>query len=98
MSIVSSYSAMNGGIEYVPFEYICLYLSVGRMTLERLCVKVSLSYFVFVETINSSCWMLMMSVSGGRSMMAVNPSVAFYRARVRSAGLVSDMVFRSRGG
>ena len=36
-------------------------------------------------------------VSVGQSMMAVNPSVAFSRARVRSSGLVVDMVVRSRG-
>ena len=38
----------------------------------------------------------MMSVSVGQSTMAVNPSVAFWRARVRSSGLVADMVVRSR--
>ena len=38
----------------------------------------------------------MMSVSVGQSMMAVNPSVAFYRARVRPAVLVTDMVVCSR--
>ena len=39
----------------------------------------------------------MISVSVGQSTMAVNPSVAFCRARTRSAGLVADMVVRSRG-
>ena len=37
----------------------------------------------------------MMLVSMGRYTMAVNPSAAFWRARVRSAGLVADMVVRS---
>ena len=39
----------------------------------------------------------MMLVSVDQSTMAVNPSAAFCRARVISAGLVSDMVVRSRG-
>ena len=39
----------------------------------------------------------MMSVSVGRYTMAVNPSIAFCRARVRSDGLVADMVVRSCG-
>ena len=37
----------------------------------------------------------MMSISVGQSTMAVHPSVAFGGARVRSAGLVSNMVDRS---
>ena len=88
---------MTGGVEYTPFDYICLYLYVGRMTPERLCVKVSSSYFVFIKTGNSSCWISMVSVSLGRYMMEVNSSVAFCRARVRSAGLVANMVVHSRG-
>ena len=40
--------------------------------------------------------MSMMSVSVGRSTMAVNPSAVFCRARVRLSGLVADMVVRSR--
>ena len=39
----------------------------------------------------------MMLISVGRSTMTVNPSVAFCRARVRSDGLVADMVVHSRG-
>ena len=39
----------------------------------------------------------MMSVSVGQSTMAVNTSVKFCWERVRSAGLVTDMVVRSRG-
>ena len=41
--------------------------------------------------------MSMMSVSVGQYMMALNPSVAFCRVRVRSTDLVADMVVRSRG-
>ena len=41
--------------------------------------------------------MSMILVSVGQSMMAVKPSVEFCRVRIRSAGLVIDMVFRSRG-
>ena len=41
--------------------------------------------------------MSMILVSVGQSMMALNPSVKFCRARIRSSGLVVDMVFRSRG-
>ena len=37
----------------------------------------------------------MMSVSVHQSTITVNPSVAFCSERVRSAGLVSEMVFRS---
>ena len=37
----------------------------------------------------------MMLVSVGQSMMAVDPSVAFWRARVSSAGLVADMFVHS---
>ena len=37
----------------------------------------------------------MMSVSMGQSTMAVNTSVAFCRSRVRSYGLVADMVVHS---
>ena len=81
----------------MPFDYIFLYLSVGRITLERLCVKVSSLYFVFIKTVKISCQMLMMSVSVGRSTMVVNTSPAFCRARVRSTGLVDDMVVSSRG-
>ena len=39
----------------------------------------------------------MILVSVDQSTMAVNPSVAFYRARVRSSGLVASMVILSRG-
>ena len=83
---------MTGGIEYAPFEYICSYLFVARMTLERLCAKVSSSYFVFIKTGDSSCQILMISVSVGQYTMAINPFVAFWRARVESAGLVANMV------
>ena len=83
---------MNGRSEYAPLEYICSYLYVGRMTPERLWVKLSSSYFVFIKTGKSSCRTSMMSVSVGIYTMAVNPSVAFCRARVRSDGLVDDMV------
>ena len=38
----------------------------------------------------------MMTVSVSQSTMAVNPSVAFWRERVRFYGLVSNMVVRSR--
>ena len=38
----------------------------------------------------------MMSVSMGRSMMSVNPSVALWKERVRSDGLVANMFVRSR--
>ena len=41
--------------------------------------------------------MSMIWVSIGQSMMALNPSVTFSRATVRSAGLVVNMVVRSRG-
>ena len=95
---MSSYSVMTGSIEYVPFEYIYSYLSIGGMTPESLWVKVSLSYFVFVKTGNCNCWMSMISVSLGQSMIAVNPSAAFCRARVRSAGLAANMVVRSHIG
>ena len=88
---------MTGGMEYATFEYIRSYLSVGIMTPERLCVKVSSSYFVFSKTGNS-CRMLMMFVSVGQSTMAVNPSVALFRARVRSAGLVANMFVCSSAG
>ena len=88
---------MTGGVEYTPFDYICLYLYVGRMTPERLCVKVSSSYFVFIKTGKSSCRVPIMSASVGRYTMAVNPSVAYCMARVRSAGLVANMVVRSHG-
>ena len=37
----------------------------------------------------------MMSVSVGRSTMAVNPSVAFWRVRVRSSGFFAKIVVRS---
>ena len=37
----------------------------------------------------------MISISVGQSTMAVNPSVAFWGAKVRPAGLVSNMVARS---
>ena len=37
----------------------------------------------------------MISVSVGRSTMGVNTFVAFWRARVRSSGLVADMAVRS---
>ena len=56
---------MTGSIEYVPFEYIYSYLSIGGMTPESLWVKVSLSYFVFIKTVKSSFQMSMMSVSVG---------------------------------
>ena len=88
---------MNGGIEYAPLDYICSYLSVGRMTPERLCVKVRLSYSVLIKTVKRSCWVLMMSVSVGRSAMAVNPSGAFCSSRVKFARLVADMVVCSCG-
>ena len=88
---------MTGGIEYAPFEYICPYLYVGRMNPKRLCVKISSSYFFFIKAGNSICRMLMILVSVGRSKMAVNPSVSFFRGRVRSTGLVANMVVRSRG-
>ena len=39
----------------------------------------------------------MMLVSVGRSTIAVNPPIHFYRAMVRSSGLFDDMVVRSRG-
>ena len=48
-----------------------------------------------LEQVNSNCRMSMMSVSVGRSTVAVNSSVAFYSVGVRSAGLVADMVVRS---
>ena len=41
--------------------------------------------------------MSMMSVSVVLSTMSVNPSVAFCRERVKSAGLIADMVVRSHG-
>ena len=88
---------MTGKIEYTPFEYICSYLSVRRMTPKRLCVKVILSYFFFIKTSKSSCLMLMMLISVGRYKMAVNPSVALCRSRVTSAGLVAEMVVCSCG-
>ena len=37
----------------------------------------------------------MMSVYVGRSTMAVNPSVAFWKETVRSSGLVANMVVHS---
>ena len=95
--MVTSYSVMTGGIEYPPFKYIFLYLFVGRMTPERLCVIVSLSYFFFVKTGKIRCWVSIMSVSVGQYTMVVNPSTAFFRARVRSSGLVVNMVVYSRG-
>ena len=58
-------------------------LSVGRMTPKKFYVKVSLSYFALIKTVKSSCRMSMKLVSVGQSMMAVNTSVAFCRARVR---------------
>ena len=67
------------------------------MTPERLCVKVRLSYFVFVKTGKISCRMSMMLVSVVQSTMVVNPSIGFCSARVRSAGLVADMVVCSCG-
>ena len=74
-----------------------LLLSVGRMTPERLCVKVSSSYFVLIKTGNISCRISMVLVSVYQSKRAVNPSVAFCSAGIRSAGLVADMVVCSHG-
>ena len=68
------------------------------MTPDRLCVKVSSSYLVFIKTGNISCHISMILVSVGLSAMAVNPSVVFCRARVRYAGLVADIVVCSRVG
>ena len=97
LSIVSLYNEMNGVIEYVPLDYICPYLSVGIMTPDRLCVKVRSSYFFLIKTGKISCRMSMMLVSVGQSVMSVNTSVALCSSRVRSAGLVADMVVRSCG-
>ena len=41
--------------------------------------------------------MSMMLVSVGQSTMAVNPSIKFWRPRIRSASLVADMVVRVCG-
>ena len=41
--------------------------------------------------------MLMISLSVGPYMMAVYLSVAFFRVRVKSTGLVAEMVVCSRG-
>ena len=60
-----------------------------------LCVNVSFSYFVFIKTGNSNFRMSMMLVSVGRTIVDVNPCVFFCSARVRSDGLVDDMVVRS---
>ena len=56
----------------------------------------SSSYFVFIKTGKISWQILMILVSVGQSTMAVNTSVDFWRARVRSASLVADMVVCSR--
>ena len=47
---------------------------------------------------NISCQISMILVSVGLSVLAVNPSVVFYRARVRFAGLVADIVVCSLVG
>ena len=87
---------MTDRIKYTPFEYICPYLYVEIITPERLYFNVSSSYFIFNHTGKSSCRMSMMSVCAGQSTMAVNPSVAFCCARLRSVVLVANMVVRSR--
>ena len=88
---------MNGGIAYVPYEYICSYMPVGIIILEKLCVKVRSSYFVLIKTGKDSFQMSMMLVSVGRSTMAVNPSFAFCSARLRSSVLIYGMVVRILG-
>ena len=67
-------------------------LSEGRITPERLCVKVNSWYLVFIRTGTSSLQISIKSLSVGRSMISVNPPVDLCSARVRSAGLVADIV------
>ena len=53
---------------------------------------VELVIFFSIKTGTSSWRMLTISSSVGLFTMAVNPSLAFSMARVRSAGLVADMM------
>ena len=65
------------------------------MTPERFSVNVSSLYFVCIKIGKSNLSISMILVSIGQSTMTVNPSVAFWRARVRLSGLFADMVVRS---
>ena len=58
------------------------------------CISVNSSYFVFIKTGTRSFWISIISLSVGLSTIAVNPSIAFWSARVRLAGLVDDIVSR----
>ena len=60
----------------------------------RLCCNVNSLYVVFIKTSTRSCRISIKSLSVGLSTITVNPSVAFWIARVSSTGLVDDIVSR----